>query len=573
MGQSADKVFINGKIYSMDKWNTTYEAMAVKNGKITFLGTMKECELWVDQKTEVIELKGRVMLPAFSDSHVHAPGLAYDFLFNINLYEALSAEETLDSIKTFIDLHPNLEIYYGRGFNSSFFKGTESIKGPRKEHLDRICTEKPIILSDFGGNYLWMNSKAFEKYQITNATKAPEGGMIELDEETGELWGVVREGARVLVPYQTFTKEQNYQAARWFQKVMNSYGYTSIFALRPPGTVEPRTTLFDLFKELEERGELTMCVQGARDMDQTADIDVQIKEMKRLKSLYDSERIRFTTAKFFIDGVIESATGCLLEPYEEAADKGADYKGAVIWSHDKLSFAFQRCMEEGFQIYCHTIGDGATRKALDALETAFKNMGTKESSIRKYRNTFTHLQLVSGSDVNRMVRLNVIAGVQPYWHFKSPIMWWSVEHPLLGERAEHQYPLASFVKAGVVLVASSDYPVTPDPNPFYAIQAGTTRNIYHAESYHLEDIGDMDDPEYLLDKEERISVSDMIKAFTLNAAYARYRENEEGSLETGKTADFIIIDKNPFEIGLLELQSIKILETVFQGKTVYSLKN
>ncbi len=570
MSHYADTVYVNGRIYPLNQYGEIHEALAVKDGTIVFVGETKDANKMVGSFTEVIELNGKIILPAFADSHTHAPGLAYDILFNVNLYDALSYEETMDLITNFITQNPQLDIYYGRGFNACFFDGIEAIKGPRKEHLDKICKDKPIVLSDFGGNSFWMNSKAFAKYNITKDTKTPTDGAVEVDDQTGELWGILREGARVLVPYQTFTKEQNYTAAKWFQHIMNSFGYTSILAFRPPGTVEPRTTLFEMFKALEEKKELTVRVQGAKDMSIFQDIDAQLAEMIITKELYDSELIKFTTAKFFLDGAIESGTGFLLEPYGLAAGKGNDYRSSLLWNHEKLTYAFQRCMEEGFQIYCHTIGDGAVHAALDALEAAFKNMDLNQEEIQKYRNTLTHLQVVAEEDIKRMSKMNVIAGVQPYWHFKSPMLWWSLEYPLIGERAENQYPLASFLKEGIKIVASSDYPVTPEPNPFFAIQAGVTRNLYNAQSFNLEDIEDIDDPKFLLNKEERVSVYEMIKAFTLNAAYASYNEDNLGTIEIGKSADFIIVDQDPFEIEPLKIQNIKVLKTIFNGKIVYT---
>jgi predicted amidohydrolase YtcJ len=265
------------------------------------------------------DLNQGVVLPGFSDTHIHAPGLAYDILFNVNLYQALSKEETLGLIKKHVEEHPEREIYYGRGVNSGYFEAEEITIGPRKEHLDRISEDKPIIIADFGGNYLWMNSAAFKKYEITPETISPRGGEIPLDPDDGTLWGIVRGEARALIPYQKFSEEQNYLAAKWFQDRMLSYGYTSIFALRPPGTVLPRTTLFPVFQALEREGELFLRVQGGRDMDPNGNIDEQIEEMKTEKAKYDSEQIRFTTAKFFLDGSIEGLDGCLLQPYGKAS--------------------------------------------------------------------------------------------------------------------------------------------------------------------------------------------------------------------------------------------------------------
>lgn len=567
----ADKIFYNGKIYTIDSSSNVFSAMAVKNGKILELANQENESVLIERyylkgHTELENLNRDVVLPGFSDTHVHAPGLAYDILFNVNLYHARSKEETLDLIEQYVEAHPENEIYYGRGANSGYFEGEEITVGPKKEHLDRISAEIPIIIADFGGNYLWMNSAAFEKYGITSETACPGGGEIPLDPRNGTLWGIVRGEARVLVPYQAFSEEQNYLAAKWFQDRMLSYGYTSVFALRPPGTVRPRTTLFALFRALEKKGELFLRVQGGRDMDPNGDVDEQIEKMKTVRAKCDSDQIRFTTAKFFLDGAIEGLDGCLIQPYGKASGKDADYKGVFIWEEEKLAYAFQKCMEAGFQIHCHTIGDGAVHKALNAFEKALKQAPEGD-----YRNTFTHLQLVSPEDIRKMRHNNIIANVQTYWHFKSPALYSQIEKPLLEERAEREYPLQSFFKEGVVVTASSDYPVTPEPNPFYAIEAGVTRNLYNAASFGIEDIRHMDEPEYLLNKEERASVLDLIKAFTVNAAYSGFQENTTGTLEPGKAADFIVIDGDPFEIDPIELEFIKVKKTYFNGSLVFSL--
>lgn len=565
MSMKADRVYRNGTIYTIDDQNSQYEAMAIRGDRILALGTNLEIEAYIGETTDCVNLNGTFAFPGFSETHAHAPGLAYDTLFNVNLYDATSAEDTINRLHRFVNENPDRDIYYGRGFNAGFFEGEESVIGPRKERLDAICSDKPIILADFGGNFLWLNSKALDLYHITKETQSPEDGVVEVDPVTGELWGILREGARVLVPYQSFTEEQRYQAAKWFQEVMNSYGYTSVFALRPPGTVEPRTACLDDFLILEKRGELTLRVQGARDINPFGDIDEQIEEMKRLRGQYGSELVQFTTAKFFLDGVVESGTACLLDPYESSLGKGPEYRGTFIWDLEKLAYGFRRSMEEGFQIHCHTIGDGAVKKALDAFEMAFAKVPPGD-----YRHALTHLQLVSDADKKRMADLHIIANLQPFWQIKSPTMWWNLEQPLIGDRADREYPFRSLLDAGVLVTASSDYPVTPEPNPLYAIQAAVTRNLYHAQSYQLEPLADMDDPKYLLNREERVTVMDVIKAYTRNAAYSRYQESSIGSLEVGKQADFLILNQDPFAVNPLDLEKISIEETSVKGKVVYT---
>lgn len=558
------KAYINANIYTMDKENTNCSAMVIENERIVYVGSDEGALSYKD--AEVIDLGGRTVLPGFSESHTHAPGLAYDTLFNINLFPALSEEETMNLIETHIKEHPEKEMYYGRGFNTSLFEGIEGVLGPRKERLDAL-TDKPVILSDFGGNCMWMSSSAMAMYDITPDRKCPPGGEIQLDPETGELWGIIRNEARAFVPYQSFTEEENYEAMKWFQDVMLRNGYTSIFALRPPGTVEPRTTLFDAFKTLEDKGELYLRIHGGRDMDALGDLDAQYEEMDRTRERVKSPHMELTTAKFFLDGVIEGLDGYLLEPYSEAAQKGSDFTSSLFWDKDVLAKAFEKAMKHGYQIHCHSIGDGATHDALDAMEIALKNVPEGD-----YRNTITHLQLVSDEDVQRMKEMNIIANVQVYWHFKSPVMF-PLETKLIEERAEREYPLNRFVKNGITIVSSSDFPVTPEPNPFHAIEAGVTRNLYNAPSLGVDDITDMDDPRYLLDKDERVSLTDMLRSFTCNAAYAKFLDNEIGSLETGKYGDFIVLDKNPYDVNPIDLEFITVLETYFGGEKVYEKKD
>lgn len=558
------KAYINANIYTMDKENTNCSAMVIENERIVYVGSDEGALSYKD--AEVIDLGGRTVLPGFSESHTHAPGLAYDTLFNINLFPALSEEETMNLIETHIKEHPEKEMYYGRGFNTSLFEGIEGVLGPRKERLDAL-TDKPVILSDFGGNCMWMSSSAMAMYDITPDRKCPPGGEIQLDPETGELWGIIRNEARAFVPYQSFTEEENYEAMKWFQDVMLRNGYTSIFALRPPGTVEPRTTLFDAFKTLEDKGELYLRIHGGRDMDALGDLDAQYEEMNRTRERVKSPHMELTTAKFFLDGVIEGLDGYLLEPYSEAAQKGSNFTSSLFWDKDVLAKAFEKAMKHGYQIHCHSIGDGATHDALDAMEIALKNVPEGD-----YRNTITHLQLVSDEDIQRMKEMNIIANVQVYWHFKSPVMF-PLETKLIEERAEREYPLNRFVKNGITIVSSSDFPVTPEPNPFHAIEAGVTRNLYNAPSLGVDDITDMDDPRYLLDKDERVSLTDMLRSFTCNAAYAKFLDNEIGSLETGKYGDFIVLDKNPYDVNPIDLEFITVLETYFGGEKVYEKKD
>lgn len=243
------------------------------------------------------------------------------------------------------------------------------------------------------------------------------------------------------------------------------------------------------------------------------DIKSQIDEIKNIREKYDSDLFKITTIKLLADGVVEGSTAYLLEPYELGAGRGNN----------------------------------------------------------DFRNTIAHLQLVNNNDIKRFRELNIIAAVQSYWHIKGPKWWDEVDYKLLGDRSKYEYPLNYFIKEGVTITSSSYHSVTPEPNPFYAIEAGVTRKLYNSKYFGVEDINNIYDERYLLNKDERISA--MVKSFTINGAHAIFRENEIGSIEVGKYADFIVIDRDIFNIYPIDIEKTNVLMIFFDGRIVYESKN
>lgn len=557
----ADAVWTNGVIYTADEADTMAEAVAVKDGVILFVGTSADAEPYIGEETTVYDLDGGMLLPAMTDSHLHPPGTMYAELYNINLNGVLTEDATMRTIEEYVAANPDMEVYYGDGFSIGAFSGEEVSKGPSKERLDAI-SDKPIIIGSYDGHVAWLNSAAFEYFGITKDTVPPEGGVIEKTAE-GELWGTLKELAWDLVPPQDYTDEQIKNAHVAFQEYMHSLGYVGITHMSSGIT---SVTTVDPFVEMDKNGELNLYITKNTVLDPNMDYVEQIDKAKMAREAYTSEFYKATSLKFFADGVVEGVTGYLLEPYTEEAGQAPDYVGSPLWKPEIMNQAFALGNEEGFQIHVHSIGDAATKQTLDAMQFALDENGEGD-----YRNVITHLQLVDDSDIPRFAEYGVIANLQPYWAFKEPYWWEVVDQPLLGtERAEKEYPMQSFIDAGALLVSSSDHSVTPFPNPFWAIEVGVTRNLNNAEFYEVDDITDMDDPTWLLDKEERVSLTDMVKSFTINAAFQNFREATTGSIEIGKNADFIRIDQNLFEIDPLDIDKTQVLETILKGKTVYT---
>ncbi len=552
---SADTILENGTIYTVDDKNTVADAIALKDGKILYVGTKSGAEAYRGSATQVVDLKGKTVMPGFIDGHVHAPGTALTELYDIYLYDSLTKEATLTAIKDFIDAHPEMDVYWGSGYSLGI---SDDPKGPKAEWLDEICADKPIILTSNDGHNRWLNTKALQMNGITKDTPNPAGGRVHKDPVTGEPWGNLTDASSLLTMKQSYTKEQEATALKSFVETMNGWGYTSIMSIAPID-VDPARYI-----DLEKKGELSLRVNLAGLIDNDTPFDPQLQALVDMKKQFETDLIDVTTAKYFADGVVEGTTAYLLQPYDKAAGLDSDYVSEFYWDPDQLNQYFDKTMKAGFQIHVHSIGDAATKKVLDSLEYA-----QEQNPTIKARNAITHLQVVDDADKPRFGQLGIIAVLQPYWHLKEPEWYDYVDSAVLGEeRAYKEYPVKSLLDNGALLTASGDYPVSPVNNPFWAIECGVTRNLENAEYYGVDDITNMDDPKWLLNPAERVSVLDMVRAYTINGAYELYREKTVGSLENGKFADMIIVDQDIFKVNPVDIDKTKVLATIFNGKVV-----
>ena len=556
---AADLLFVNGSIYTIDGADSRAESLAVRDGRIVFVGSEKEALSFKGKRTEVVDLKGGLLLPGFADAHIHAPGPLTAKLFDFDLSGLFEIDPVIRVIEETVKSNPDGEMYLGWGYPTSAFTGPEGSKGPRKERLDAVCADRPMIVLANDCHSVWMNSKAFEVYGLTADSASPAGGVIEKDENTGRLWGVLKDAAMNLVKDVRVPREKMIAVLEEFQNLMHSLGYTSITAMA--GTFIPviGDIPWEEFRELEKRGRLTLKVNGSHCLLAADDLEEKINEAEKLRDRYNSEFLRLNTIKVFADGVIDLRTAYLLEPYADIPES----RGEPGWEREQLYEALARANKAGFQVHVHAIGDAAVRLTLDACEYAGR-------VARDRRNVITHLQMVSPLDWPRFKSLAVAACVQPYWHMKQPEYWKPVEHQALGERAERMYPLKSLFEAGAVVVSSSDSPITMRPDPLVAIQSGVTRNIVVGEEYGVPDIADPDDPACLLGADQRVSVGEMIRSFTANSAYAAFRERETGRLEAGKQADMVVLDKNILTCPPLEIHEARVLKTYVNGQLVYS---
>ena len=532
-------VLQNGSIYTVVGERGWAQAMAIENDRIMFVGTNSEVEPFIGSSTDVIDLEGKMVLPGFVDAHAH-PSQAMYLVGSINLHSLDSLELYQKTIADFVESHPNAEAFKGGGWTDGLFPKL----GPSKEFLDAIIPDRPVSLISYDGHSLWVNSVTLERAGVTKDTPDPEGSIIERDPETGEPSGTLREEAMKLVEYviPDYSLEERKNALIAYQEMAAQAGITLVH----DAMVDAQSIA--VFKELEAEGLLKMRFRSSITMDPDQGIEGQIQTVLQERSKNTGAYFQTNTAKIFVDGVIEGGTGYLFEPYEHKPG----FRGEPIWGPEALNSMCAALDKENIQIHVHVIGDAAACITLDALEYAYEINGKRDS-----RHLITHLHLVRPEDILRFKQLGVIGVPQPFW-FKIDEYYWELALPYLGkERADRQYPMQSFIDAGVIMASASDFPVTIPFDPVIAIQLGITRS----------EIGKA--TEEILWPEERAGLEDMITSFTTNGAFANFLENETGSIEVGKQADLVVLDQNLFEIPSTEIANTKVLLTLVGGKQVY----
>jgi predicted amidohydrolase YtcJ len=529
----------NGLIYTADTKRTRAQAIAIAGDKIVFVGSDNDVKSFIGSETAVIDLEGRMVLPGFVDAHAH-PSHAMDFVGNISLYLLDSLDEYEKAIAEFVESRPDAEFYRGSGWADTFFPNL----GPAKEILDALIPDRPIAIVSYDGHSMWVNSVTLERARITKDTPDPDGGRIERDPETGQPSGTLRETAFKLIEgvIPDHSMEERKKALLAYQEMAYRAGITmSHDAMLDAQAIAA-------FNELAEENQLKMRFRGAIALEPDQGIKQQIETVLEERSKNTHPNFQTYAAKIFVDGVVEGGTAYLLDPYEHKPE----FRGEPIWDPETLKDTCVALDAENIQIHFHVIGDAAVRITLDALESAYKTNGGRDS-----RHLITHLQLVKPEDIERFKQLGVIAVPQPFW-FKIDDYYTELALPYLGkERAAKQYPMQSFIDAGVITASASDFPVTIPFDPLIAIQIGTTR------------LGIVETTEEVLFPEERASVEDLITSFTYNGAYANFLENETGSIEVGKQADIIVLDQNLFEIPSNDIAKTKVLLTQVDGVEVF----
>ncbi len=538
---TADAIYVNGRVYTVDSNNSWAQAMAIKDGKLLAVGDDDEIEAYQGESTKVHDLNGRMAMPGIHDTHAH-PTVGgiwanFDCMFASN-----DVEEVLATLQTCAENTPEGEWIRGGQWNEGHFA---SGRMPKKI-LDEALPNHPVFLMDWSVHNAWVNSLALERLNITDDTPNPNGGVIMRDANTGEATGLLYDNAAYNMQHQLppYTREQYATALAWSIGEMTRYGITSF---KEAIVTEVSAIAYnDLAKknQLPLRVNTSLTWKSAWAPSHEAEIELIEK-----RADFAGEKIDVDYAKIMLDGIPPTYTAALLEPYEPSAAFGNNHLGKLTIEPDQLKKDVIELDAKGLTIKIHATGDRSLRVALDAFEAARKTNG--DSGLI---HEVSHAEMIHPDDLPRFAELNVAAEMCPIIWYPSPLLPWET---WLGPERAKVWPVKSLVESGALVIYGSDWPVVPSANPWPGIESMVTRKDPYGQT------PGMDWPE------QRVDLATAIRIFTINGAKAHKASDINGSLEVGKQADFVVLDRNIFEVPIETVGETQVLLSVVGGDWVH----
>jgi len=527
------KIFYNGSIITMNESQPFVEAVCMEGEKIIAVGSLEDTQAKVKDNYELVDLKGKTLLPGFIDCHMHAIGALF-FLLYPDFSKIRSLKELLQFLKRIIkDKNPN-ELVLGFKLDEQRFDDPVL---PTRWDLDELSPNNPVFIFRHDAHSGVANSKTLKLVGITNDTISPEGGEIQRNEK-GEITGILKENATNLIfsiitlPDSDTIKE----AASKFFRSLAAKGITSIHGViemdRKGGVENLGGIAIPILKTIKKN-----ILQNYYSIVFTANP----KKLKRIKKppLDEGKRdskFKVGCIKAWMDGALGASTALMHDAYSDQPEN----HGYGVINEDELYNRMKIAHNLGFQIAIHAIGDKANRIVVNLYKRLLK-----EFPRENHRHRIEHASVLTRDIIKDMRDYGIIASCQPAF-IHSDSNW--LEKRLGKERCNNTYPFKSIVDAGVVLAAGSDCPVE-NPDPILGLHCMVTRNGFISE--------------------ECLTIEAALKAYTINGAYTSFEEDIKGSIEVGKLADFVILDKNPLKVPKDRIREIQVIETIIRGRTVY----
>jgi predicted amidohydrolase YtcJ len=531
-----DKLFYNAKLYTMNEPNETVEAIVVHGGKIVFAGSNEAAQKYPVAEKE--DLGGRVGLPGISDTHIHVL-MDCSNRSNVALNKARSVDELVKIMRDNDDGGSG----WLMGCDVTMSDLAEN-RYPLRYELDRISTERPIAILSHCLHFTMVNSKGLKLAGLTKESAAGDSCVTFYDD--GEPDGIVREEAYIkyLAPTMSSVLADTEHRKGLIRKHIGSYsrhGYTTLHAISSFEAAPP-LEYFDQYYELEREGTLPVRIVIN---------SAYFPETLIAQTGFGTDMVKVGARKIFLDGSLGGRSAAMREPYSDMPEE----KGELFHTKDDLVALLRKAYDSGLEASVHVIGDAAMELLLNAAEEVYPASEERcpvkrltAAGLRRLR--VIHASVADPVQIDRLRKLPVLLDIQPNFIHSDG----GFAPDRLGDRMSGFTPLRSYIDAGILLAGGSDAPVDP-PLPFLGMECAVTRKSISGF------------PEDGLVPEEAISVYESVSMYTRNAAYCSSEENIKGTISAGKYADFILIDKDIFEIAPTEIHTIEVLKTVVGGKT------
>ena len=544
--ETADVVFSNAKVYTVNDAMPWADAVAVKADRIVYVGSQAGVQGFVNGDTITHDLGGKMLLPGFIDAHMHPiSGGAYALALSLDTFG--NPEQWITDIANFAAKNPSAPVIFGYGFLASAF-GPE---GPTRKMIDSVVADRPVLIMDEGFHGAWANSKALELLGITNETPDPVPGFSYYKRDRqGEATGYLLEGTagNAMKDLDVITEEVVVEGVSVIMKIMNSFGITSAF---DAGAIQYQQMLP---RVLERMGEsMTIRIIGSYRPGGPDDVGQAVEAADVWRDTIKGDKYHYRILKIMDDGTVEGRTAAMFEDYQGEPGN----KGETVYTQEQMNQMVVGAAQEQIDVHIHALGERAIHEALNAIEVARE--AHPDSSTRY---AICHIQVITDEDLPRFAALDVIAQSTPLWAAYDTYGKQFVSD----DQFERYWRFKSLGNLGVKLTFGSDFPAsgagTLGMSPLFNIEIGHTR----------QDPGNKDAPVQPR-LSERLDIETLIHGYTINAAYQLHMEDEIGSIEVGKKADLTVLDRDIFDVDPYEIHKTEVVMTVMDGNVVYINKS
>jgi hypothetical protein len=544
----ADLIFTNGAVYTVDRNRSWATGLAIKDGKLVAVGTDLQMDSFRGPSTRAVDLGGRMVMPGIIDVHNHHTRGGQADLYETNILPTLSFEGVLDVVRRRAAATAPGEWISGGIWGSNIVGRLYTAAA--RDALDAACPDHPVMLRDDSQHSRWVNSRALALMGVDAATANPANGEIVRDPDNGQATGLLLERASTLAEtaLARTVKDaagRNISSTRRAVQILNSFGVT---AYQDANTMLP---YLQALAALDAEGGLTAwCVASLPAHQPLMGTDIFGDELIALREDFRSRHVRPDFVKLFMDGVPTTRTAAMIEPYIPDRLYGCCYRGEALVSVPELARWIAKCEKQGLSTKIHCAGDGAVRDTLDAIDVvrSFNGPGRMHQ--------IAHAGFIDPADIPRFAGLNVVADLSPIIWYPGPIIE-AIRAAVPEPRSGRYWPNRDLLEAGALMAAGSDWPVVSNPDPWLGIEGMVTRRNPKGGF------------EGALWPEQALDLATVLEIYTANAARAMGLDALTGSLEPGKSADLIVLDRHLFEIPSGELADARVLSTYFEGELVF----